>query len=282
MGTKGEESFPPENRDKNCRGCAGYGWLDFTTREHNLIEELNSCHQEVFGSPYFEVHNTVHWGQLPSQRFCPKCCGLERRARDNSQFAQWRLDLRALKSLVSRVQRGEKFGDIETAHQNYPTSKNSWSEEIQAEMIVSSGRTYTYESLYMRIAKKKRLKQSRAGSTRIRPSLSDELTQLAHLKESGDLTEEEFRLAKQKLLGAHNPKGRKRQPRKQEIDVRPPGLLEANQFKFDVGDHVSHPQFGRGRVISISGSGSKTEIEIQFQRNVIEVFALAWAPLTKL
>ena len=149
-------------------------------------------------------------------------------------------------------------------------------------MIVSSGRTYTYESLYMRIAKKKRLKQSRAGSTQNRPSLSDELTQLAHLKESGDLTEEEFKLAKQKLLGAHNPKGRKRQPRKQEIDVRPPGLLEANQFKFDVGDHVSHPQFGRGRVISISGSGSKTEIEIQFQRNVIEVFALAWAPLTKI
>lgn len=263
MGTKGEESFPPENRDKNCRGCAGYGWLDFTTREHNLIEELNSCHQEVFGSPYFEVHNTVHWGQLPSQRFCPKCCGLERRARDNSQFAQWRLDLRALKSLVSRVQRGERFGDIETAHQNYATSENSLSDEMQARKIIASGRTYTYESVYMRMAEKTRPKQSRGGNTRNRPSLSDELTQLAHLKKSGDLTEEEFKFAKQKLLGS-------------------PDVSEKNHHTFSVGDRVSHPQHGRGRVASISGSGRTTEIEINFDGMGKKLFLLAIAPLTKL
>lgn len=280
MGTKGEESFPPKNRDKNCRSCAGYGRLDFTTREHNLIEELDSCHQEVFGSPYFEVHNTAHWGQLPSQRFCPKCCGLERRARDNSQFAQWRLDLRALKTLVSRVQQGEKFGDIEAAYSHQ--SNSDFNERIDRILNIKNGKTSTYESVYMKLAKKTLAKQNRTVRTRNRPNLSDELTRLAHLKESGDLAEEEFKLAKQKLLGSPNPNGRKRQPRKQEIDDRPPSLLEANQFKFDVGDRVSHPQFGRGRVISISGSGSKTEIEIKFHRNGIKVLALAWAPLTKL
>ena len=261
MGTKSEESFPPENRDKNCRGCAGYGWLDFTTREHNLIEELNSCHQEVFGSPYFEVNNTAHWGQLPSQRFCPKCCGLERRTRDNSQFAQWRLDLRALKALVSRVHQGEKFGDIEAAYSDQ--SNSDFNERIGRMLNIKSGRASTYESVYMKLAKSTRPKQNRVGSKRNSPSLSDELVQLASLKESGDLTEEEFKLAKQKLLGS-------------------PDATDKNHLTFSVGDRVSHHQLGRGRVTSISGSGRTTEIEINFDGMGKKCFLLAITPLTKL
>jgi hypothetical protein len=263
MGTKGEMSFPPSDRDMDCRACSGHGWKDFTVREHDLIAKLDSFHQEVFGSPYFEVHNTAHWGQLPSERFCQKCCGQERRASDNSQFAQWRLDLRALKTLVSRVQRGERFGDIETAHKNYATSENSLSEGIQARMIIASGRTYTSESVYMRIAKKTRPRQNRTGSARNRPSLSDELVQLANLKESGDLTEEEFKLAKQKLLGSS-------------------GVTNKNHLTFSVGDRVSHHQLGSGRVTSISGSGPTTEIEINFDGMGKKLFLLAIAPLTKL
>lgn len=200
MGTKGEMSFPPSDRDMHCRACSGHGWKDFTAREHELIANLDSFHQEIFGSPYFEVHNTAHWGQLPRERFCQKCCGQERRALDNSQFAQWRLDLRALKTLVSRVQQGERFGDIETARQTY--SAPGFAEAKRGDMIIARGGTYTYESVYMFLAKNTRPKKSRTGRTRNRPSLSDELVQLASLKESGDLTEEEFRLAKQKLLGS--------------------------------------------------------------------------------
>jgi hypothetical protein len=261
MGTKGEMSFPPSDRDMDCRACSGHGWKDFTAREHDLIANLDSFHQEIFGSPYFEVHNTAHWGQLPSKRFCQKCCGQERRASDNSQFAQWRLDLRALKTLLSRVHRGERFGDIETAHQAYPG--RGLAEGIREMMIIESGGTYTYESVYMFLAKNTRPKQTRTGKTRNRQSLSDELVQLASLKKSGDLTEVEFKLAKQKLLGS-------------------PGVTEKNHLTFSVDDRVSHPQLGRGRVTSISGSGSTTEIEINFDGMGKKLFLLAIAPLTKL
>lgn len=228
------------DRDRNCQACSNRGWQFFTESEHELIAKLDSCHQEVFGSPYFDTLNTVHWGEVPSTRYCPKCTGLEGCAEEKSRFAQWRLHLRALETLVSRVRQGESFDPRAAGY--YPTGGKG----------------------PVKLAKSPPPGQTHARKKRSPIILSDELTQLASLRKSGALTEEEFKLAKQKLLGSTSPNGRKRQNTKPDIYEEPPNLPEENDPIFSIGDRVSHPNFGTGRVISISGSGCKTEIEINF------------------
>lgn len=272
--SKGPGNFPPEDRDRNCRACDGWGWQNFTDSEHDLIAQLDSCHQEVFSRPYFE-DRAIESGK-PERRFCPKCCGRERRAEDKSRFAQWRLDLRALETLVSRVRQGESFSPIE------PNGGGSLNDSLGQKFAAESGRTYTYNSVYMNLAKSPHPGRTHALKKRSPLSLSDELTQLASLRKSGALTEDEFKLAKQKLLGSTSPKRRMRQTTKPEINEEPPDLPEENDWRFSIGDRVSHPDFGTGRVISISGSGRKEEIEINFHRKGRKVLSLAFAPLKKI
>lgn len=274
MTSKGPGAFPPQDRDRNCRACGGWGWQNFTDSEHDLIAQLDSCHQEVFSRPYFE-DQAIGTGK-PELRFCPKCCGRERRATDKSKFEQWRLDLRALEMLVSRVRQGESFSPIE------PDGGGSLNDSLGQMFAAESGRTYTYNSVYMNLAKSPRPGRTHARKKRSPLSLSDELTQLASLRKSGALTEDEFKLAKQKLLGSSSPKRRKRQTTKPEINEEPPDLPEENDWRFSIGDRVSHPDFGTGRVILISGSGRKAEIEVNFHRKGRKVLSLAFAPLKKI
>ncbi len=179
----------------SCGACGGYGWVGFTLSEQRLVEQLESAHQEVFGSPYFDLNYIG--AQFPAGRFCLKCCGPERRTRDDRQIAQWRRDLRALKKLVSRVREGESFkGDV-------------W---MNFEQLAKSPRPKK---------EKKRKRQKRS-----KPSLSEELAELARLRETGALNELEFKVAKHKLLDAPNPKKLKRQAARKENDEGPPDLPE--------------------------------------------------------
>ena len=118
---------------------------------------------------------------------------------------------------------------------------------------------------------------------RAKPSLADQIAALAELHEVGVLTDEEFKLAKQKVLGSTSPAKRKlRAPRQEDEDMGPPDLPEDNDLKFSVGDRVSHPLFGTGRVRAITGSGRKAEIVINFHRKGKKVLSMAFAPLTKI
>ena len=186
--SKGEYSFPPKNRDRSCGACGGYGWVGFTLSEQRLAEQLESAHQEVFGSPYFDLNYLG--AEFPSKRFCLKCCGLERRTSDDENFAQWRRDLRALKKLVSRVRKGETF--------ELKGGREWWfAATTEFEHLANSPRPKK---------EKQRKKQSRS-----KPSLREELAELARLRETGALTELEFKVAKHKLLDAPGPTKRKRQ-----------------------------------------------------------------------
>jgi hypothetical protein len=99
----------------------------------------------------------------------------------------------------------------------------------------------------MYLANSPRVVQSSASRKKSRPntSLVEELTQLASLRSSGALTKEEFKRAKQKLLGSISPAKRKLQALRQEDeDMGPPDLPEDNESKFSVGDRVSHSGLG--------------------------------------
>ncbi|MGB0801380.1 MAG: hypothetical protein ACPGSH_06415 [Ilumatobacteraceae bacterium] len=50
---------------------------------------------------------------------------------------------------------------------------------------------------------------------------------------------------------------------------------------FRVGDDVSHPAFGEGVIIEITGSGDRAEAVVNFAGVGSKHLALAWAPLTR-
>lgn len=119
-------------------------------------------------------------------------------------------------------------------------------------------------------------------ASRAKTSLSMELAALAKLRDEGVLTDEEFKLAKQKLLGSTSPKRRRNHTTKPKVDEEPPELPEETDRKLSIGDRVSHPSFGTGWVTSISGSGRKAETEINFHRKGRKVLSLAFAPLKRI
>lgn len=188
----------------SCGACGGYGWVGFTLSEQRLVAQLESAHQVVFGSPYF---NLDYLGaEFPSKRFCLKCCGQERLSDDEFQIARWRRDLRALKILVSRVRKGETF-ELKGG-----TEWTSFSIVTEIEHLANSPRP----------KKEKQLKKQ----SRSKPSLSEELAELARLRETGALTELEFKMAKHKLIDAPGPKKRKRQVTRKKDDEGPPDVPE--------------------------------------------------------
>jgi len=123
---------------------------------------------------------------------------------------------------------------------------------------------------------------SKTRARRVKTSLSEELAALSKLHDEGVLTDEEFELAKQKLLGSTSPKRRRGHSTKPKVNEEPPELPGETDRKFSIGDRVSHPIFGTGRVTSISGSGRKAEIEVNFHRKGRKVLSLAFAPLKKI
>lgn len=216
MTSRGSQHFPPKDRNPNCRRCSGYGWVPLSPTEQLLVDEVESDHRTVFGTSYFGDH---FGGGVPSQKFCPGCCGSERRSRDRRDFTQLRLNRRALRTLVNRVRRGEKFSEphddgVETM--------------VQQLKDLADGTHSTVDSPLMKLARSPRPKQTRKPkkqhSTKV--GLSGELAQLASLRRSGDLTDDEFIRAKQKLLGQSSSKLKKKRPARGQDDEGPPDLPE--------------------------------------------------------
>ena len=59
------------------------------------------------------------------------------------------------------------------------------------------------------------------------------------------------------------------------------GPTNAHQIGFRIGDDVSHPAFGEGVIIDITGSGDRAEATVNFAGVGTKHLALAWAPLTR-
>ena len=79
MTSKGEGSFPPRDRNRNCRRCGGWGWQNYDHDELALIDTIEELSQLVFGREFFLIGLG---SDKPSMRFCPGCCGRERKVRD--------------------------------------------------------------------------------------------------------------------------------------------------------------------------------------------------------
>ena len=60
-----------------------------------------------------------------------------------------------------------------------------------------------------------------------------------------------------------------------------PSRSDAHLDGFAVGDDVSHPAFGDGVIVGISGSGDTAQAEVHFAGVGTKNLALAWAPLTR-
>jgi DNA helicase-2/ATP-dependent DNA helicase PcrA len=61
----------------------------------------------------------------------------------------------------------------------------------------------------------------------------------------------------------------------------PRGPTNAHEIGFRIGDDVSHPAFGEGIIIDITGSGDRAEATVNFAGVGTKHLALAWAPLTR-
>ncbi|MGA1346492.1 MAG: 3'-5' exonuclease, partial [Ilumatobacteraceae bacterium] len=59
------------------------------------------------------------------------------------------------------------------------------------------------------------------------------------------------------------------------------GPTNAHEIGFRIGDDVSHPAFGEGVIIDITGSGDRAEATVNFAGVGTKHLALAWAPLTR-
>ena len=109
----------------------------------------------------------------PKCKWCPEC-----KESDawwySSKREDFRKELMALRILAKRTERGEKFSGDRTNHWRWKPS----------------------EYLNSPLPKPKIVKPKTS-----KVSLSEQLTQLAALRESGALTAQEFKLAKERLLG---------------------------------------------------------------------------------
>lgn len=66
---------------------------------------------------------------------------------------------------------------------------------------------------------------------------------------------------------------------KETIDIGAPA--EEIEYSFNVGDAISHPKFGRGEIIGISGKGSELIIQVNFESAGEKMLMARYAPLTK-
>lgn len=199
MGFRGPFSVPPGSGrsrtrrsfgDAGCHRCKGRGYIAMTAREVKRREEIDALTDFVFGAlpPQEEGFGSRGWYSLPDGDFnyCPECQPFH--AAPTARTAE----LRALRVLARRTERGETFdpqwrSNPEGALRENPTAKTK------------------------RASKPKSVSRKPKAS---KQSLSEQLAQLAELREAGALTATEFKLAKQRLL--NSPKAPTRVPKKRK------------------------------------------------------------------
>ena len=63
---------------------------------------------------------------------------------------------------------------------------------------------------------------------------------------------------------------------------KPSGLIKPDtSVEWKAGDKAAHSKFGTGTVISISGSGENTELQIAFPNQGVKRLVLKYAPIKK-
>lgn len=164
-----------------------------TSREKRTKEEIEALTDFVFGAEApREGFGSRGWHSPPEGNFkyCPEC------QRADIGIPSPSAQLRALRVLARRTENGESFhsyfrSDPVGVLRENPTSKAT------------------------KVGRKKSVAHKSGAS---RQSLVGQLAQLAELREAGALTAEEFKLAKQRLLG--QPEVRTTAPKKR-MDRRP-------------------------------------------------------------
>ena len=115
--------------------------------------------------------------------------------------------------------------------------------------------------------------------------LTNDLESLEAMLERGSLTEAEFKIAKQEILGKseveHDPKTDRRKSKSKKQVIKNKHELIDVGYKLKVGDDVEHPSFGKGVIVNICGSGMSVEATIEFENHGKKHLAIAWAPLKK-
>ena len=163
--------------NSNCRLCHGDGWVRKTLRERNVDEEFEMLMNLVFGTEDIEDgfphYGRPLFGAPPKHKRCPRCHEDEAES-DLREIEFRRKELKALRILAERTERGEKFS--------------------RDQLLLDEGPSTVLRN--RPLPKKKALKSKKSSQ-----SLSGQLTQLAALKESGALTAREFKTAKERLLG---------------------------------------------------------------------------------
>jgi len=207
MGFRGPFSVPPGNGrsrtrrsfgDAGCHRCKGRGYIAMTAREVKQRKEIDALTDFVFGAlPPQEGFPNPGWYSLPDGDFnyCPECQAL------HAAPAERTAELRALRVLARRTERGETFDsqwrhDPEGALRENPTAKTR--KAVRTKSVSRKPKTS-------------------------KQSLSEQLAQLAELREAGALTATEFKLAKQRLL--NSPKAPTRAPTKRKTQrkwIAPP------------------------------------------------------------
>lgn len=136
-----------------------------------------------------------------------------------------------------------------------------------------------------------------------------DLEALTRLWKAGALTDEEFNAVKSRLLITEPAAsvtqeapvaGWYRDPNRPDLQrywdgskwtqhtvPAPPAPGEAprtaeSSKPLSIGDRVTHPAFGDGVVLAISGAGAQAEVTVSFEGSGRKHLSLAWAPLTRI
>ena len=178
--------------NSNCRLCHGDGWVPKTSRERNEDENFEMLMELVYG-PAEIVEGFGGPGRKtapPKHKMCPECHE-DDAVWDASLRGSMREELKELRILAKRTERGEKFSREDL--------------DFGSPASLLRDRPLTKK----KVAKSKTSKQS----------LSEQLAQLAELREAGALTATEFKLAKQRLL--NSPKASATAPTKRKTKRTP-------------------------------------------------------------
>ena len=205
MTSKGEGSFPPRDRNRNCRRCGGWGWQNYDHDELALIDTIEELSQLVFGREFFLIGLG---SDKPSMRFCPGCCGRERKVRDEVFLADCHEVVDILRE-ISELQQDDRDLALKNSQGicgydvlnelTGPGIAQSYGSGIDRK--IKRARPWRKSEKTSKASKPKRSRKSGAESSAKQSSIADDLTKLAALFEKGALTKKEFQQAKEKLLG---------------------------------------------------------------------------------
>ena len=191
--------------NSNCRLCRGYKFVRKTSRELKEDEEFARLNELVFGPEEWGLGSR---GETPPPKckWCPEC--YESHAKDDFfRRRKMRTDLKALRKTAERIERGEKV------------SREKLGENRPSDLLRDSP-----------LPKPKIVKPKTS-----KVSLSEQLTQLAALRESGALTAQEFKLAKERLLGTSKTTAKGKSKKKKSEGMKAPRKFGSNQTP------VEHP-----------------------------------------